>query len=76
MISFLCRAIYVFSHYCDGVAVENGILRSVPGDMEADRKDRLKDKEIGDSTIGGAIIQQGIERDRREVVTIGLKSNG
>jgi hypothetical protein len=30
MISFFCQAIYVFSHYCQGVAVENGILRSVP----------------------------------------------
>jgi hypothetical protein len=45
------------------------------GDMEPDRRDRLK---IGveDSNIGGAIIQRGIERDRREVVTVGLKSNG
>jgi hypothetical protein len=34
------------------------------GDMEPDRRDRLK---IGveDSNIGGAIIQRGIERDRR-----------
>jgi hypothetical protein len=31
MISFLCRAIYVFSHYCQCAAVQNGILRSVPG---------------------------------------------
>jgi hypothetical protein len=44
------------------------------GDMEPDRRDRLKGVE--DSDIGGAIIQRGIERDRREVVTVGLKSNG
>jgi hypothetical protein len=31
---------------------------------------------VEDSNIGGAIIQRGIERDRREVVTVGLKSNG
>jgi hypothetical protein len=40
------------------------------GDMEPDRKVRLKDKEIGDSTVGE------IERDRREVIAVGLKSNG
>jgi hypothetical protein len=44
------------------------------GDMEPDRRDRLKGVE--DSDIGGAFIQQEIERDQREVVTVGLKSNG